>query len=285
MMQKSLLTLCVLLIVTATSRMISAQTLYPQCEALKKEGEPDAALKKNLEALKARDAKVREEAVRQLSAACDQRVVEPLIGMLGAADPSVRIAAIETLGRIGDRAAIDPMLEALYNEKDWNVRYAYAPALASFQLHRASYAVLNTIANPQTLKVTTETEMRARCYAILLVNQLRDVNFSRKAVSFLLTFVDYQEAPLRKIAEETMFALRETRNGKHELTGILKQNQNHHLDFQVRAAEWIGRLGLENARYILEEITAPDAKNVNPRVQKAAREALAALDKKQAASQ
>jgi HEAT repeat protein len=283
MMNRLLLILCALLMTMATGASARAQNFYQQCESLKAEGEPAAAVQKSLDALKDKDAKVREQAAKQLAAACDRRATEPLVSLLSDADPAVRMAAVETLGRLGDREAIDPMLEALYKEADWKVKDVYASALASFQIYRASYAVLNTIANPQGQKVRDEVELRTRCHAIVLVNQLRDVQFSRKAVSFALSFLSYPEAPLRRLAEETMYALKETRNGRHEITGILKQS--HYPDFQVAAAEWIGRLGIEDARYLLEQLTAPEAKDINPRVQKAAREALAALDKKQAASQ
>lgn len=282
MMKMRLLIWCALLMF-ASAGAASAQTFYPQCEALQGEGAPDAAMKKNLDALKGSDPKAREQAIKQLSGTCDKRVTESLVALLGEKDPAVRMAVIETLGRLGDRAAIDPMIEALYQEPDWKVKDVYASALASFQIYRASYAVLNTIANPQSQKVTDEVELRTRCHAVLLVNQLRDVQFSRKAVSFMLIFVAYPEEPLRRIAEETMYALRDTRNGKHELTGILKQS--HYAEFQILAANWIGRLGIEDARFLLEQMTATEAKGLNPRVQKAAKDALAALDKKQAASQ
>lgn len=282
MMKKTMLIWCALLMFVSAGA-VSAQTFYPQCETLQGEGAPDAAAKKSLDALKSSDPKVREQAIKQLSGACDKRVTESLVAMLGENDPAVRMAVVETLGRLGDRAAIDPMIDALYKEQDWKVKDVYAAALASFQIYRASYALLNTIANPQSQKVNDEVELQTRCHAVLLVNQLRDVQFSRKAVNFMLIFLSYPEPPLRKIVEETMYALRDTRNGKHELTGILKQS--HYPEFQILAANWIGRLGIEDARFLLEQMTAPDAKDVNPRVQKAAKDALAALDKKQAASQ
>ena len=58
---------------------------------------------------------------------------------------------------------------------------------------------------------------------LLMVNQLRDVRFSRKAIGFLFTFLDYEDEKLRRIAEETALELKHTRNGFRELIAILKQ--------------------------------------------------------------
>ncbi|HZS06823.1 MAG TPA: HEAT repeat domain-containing protein [Blastocatellia bacterium] len=277
--KKLLPALCALMCLLSFGLAANAQELYTQCEALKAEGEPAAGVKKDLEALKDKDAKAREQAARSLATSCDKRATGPLVSRLGDPDPRVRAAAVEALGRLGDREAIDPMIEAFIKEEDWAVKYAYAPALASFQIHRASYVVLNGIAGTME-KIRTEQEMRARCYAVLIVDQLRDVNFSRKGVSYLFGYLDYEDPALRKIAEQTMVALKDTRNGKHELTGILKQS--HLPDHQIKAATWIGRLGIEDARPLLEEMAARD---LDPRVQKAIREALAALDKKQTTHQ
>lgn len=280
--KKSSLILSVIMLTVSLSLPALAQTLYDQCETLRSEGEPKAATQKQLAALKDKDAQARKQAMAQLAESCDKRAVEPLLALLNDPDPTIRAAAVATLGRLGDRDSIDPLLELLEKEKDWTVRDAYATSLASFQIHRASYAVLNTIANPQTMKVTDETELRTRCHAILLVNQLRDVKFSRKAVGFLFTFLSYPEEPLRRIAEETMYALKDTRNGKHELTGILRQS--NFPEFQIKAATWLGRLGIEDSRELLTEMIAPGSKQLNPLVVQAIKDAIAMLDKKQAAT-
>jgi HEAT repeats len=281
MTRKLFLTSGLLVIALSLFVQANAQELVPQCEALKSEGDPDAVVKKNLDALRDKDAKIRAQAAQELASACDKRAASPLIGLLSDDDPKVRMAAVATLGKLGDRAAIDPMLEALDKEQSWEVRYAYGSALAAFQIYRASYAVLNTIANPQGQKVKTEAEMRARCYAVLMVNQLRDVQFSRKGVSILFGYLDHEQPALSQMAEQTMVSLKETRNGRHELMGILRQS--HNPEFQIKAAKWIGQLGIEDARDVLEEITGAEAGSVNLSVQKAARDALALLDKKQTA--
>lgn len=255
-----------------------APALVSQCETLRSEGEPAEAVRKNLDALKDKDAKVRQQAAQKLAVACDRRAVDSLLILLNDAEPAVRIAAVETLGKLGARTTIDPLLEALNGEKDWTVKYAYADALAAFQVHRASYDVLNALANPQGGQVKDLAEMRTRCHAILLVNQLRDVNFSRKAVGILFEFIDDRRPEFRQLAEQTFQRLGETRNGKHELMGILRQNR--YPEYQLKAVTWLGRLGIEDAREVLLEMSKTE---IDARVKKAIQETIALLDKKQAA--
>ncbi|MBL8186703.1 MAG: HEAT repeat domain-containing protein, partial [Acidobacteria bacterium] len=100
-------------------------------------------------------------------------------------------------------------------------------------------------------------------------NQLRDVRFSRKAISFLFVFQDHERPEFRRIAEETGLELRNTRNGYHELAGILKQHA--YPDFRRKAAYWLGKFGTEEARAVLQEAAATDK---DPSVQKAAQDAL-----------
>jgi HEAT repeat protein len=107
-----------------------------------------------------------------------------------------------------------------------------------------------------------------------MVNQLRDVRFSRKAISFLFVFQDHELPEFRRIAEETGLELRHTRNGYHELSGILKQHAIP--DFRRKAAYWLGKFGTEEARAVLQEAAATDK---DPGVQKAAQDALDATKK------
>jgi HEAT repeat protein len=206
-----------------------------------------------------------------LSGACRQQTVEPLLELLRSADVSLRLAAIETLGRLGSKEAVEPLRE-LTGDKDWRVRLALVPALASFKVFQAKNAVLNSIVNPLDAEITDEQDMRVRCIAILTLNQLTDVTFSRKGVQFMTVFLRSNRLPIRALAEETMYALKNTRNGTSELIGILKQ---HNMPEMRRwACEWLGKLGIERARPALEEAAANDA---NAAVKHAAAEALAQL--------
>src|SRR5262249_3455883 len=160
-------------------------------------------------------------------------------------DVPVRIAAVEALGMLGDRSAIEPLIEAIQDE-DWRVRAALARALCSFQVYQASNATLNVLANPGDRRGNEENDLPPPRPGILMVNQLGDVRFSRKAIGFLFLFLDYDNQSLRHIAEETAMELKNTRNGYHELIGILKQN--NYPNFRRKAAYYLGKFNMEEAQ-------------------------------------
>jgi HEAT repeat protein len=190
------------------------------------------------------------------------------VAALKDSEAAVRVAAVESLGQLGDRGSIDPLIESLQDE-DWRVRAALGRTLASFQVYASNNATLNTLANPADGKVTEEGDLRARCTGILMVNQLRDVRFSRKAIGFLFIFLDHDNPALRRIAEETAMELKKTRNGYHELIAILKQH--NYPDFRRKAAYWLGKFNLDAARPALELASIADR---DSSVQQAAKEAL-----------
>jgi HEAT repeat protein len=255
---------------------VQAPTLYEPCAALTSHPAAAAEIKRAVTALKDKEAKPRIEAAQQLSKSCDQRAVEPLIGALKDEDPLVRVAVVEALGQLGDRSAIDPLIEAI-QDKDWRVLTALGRSLCSFQKSDASDAALNTLANFLSRPATDANDLRARCMAILAVNQLRDVNFSRKAVYLVFLLLDDEHESYRQIGEETMLELKKTRNGERELVAILKQHNNP--VFRQKAAYWLGKLRSEMARGALGEASVSDG---DARVRGAAAESLRALgeDKK-----
>lgn len=257
--------------VCAQTPAIKPLPFYEQCASLS--DRPSKTLKRDLAALKNPDAAARAEAVKQVSKACRQQAVEPLLDLLRSEDVSTRIAAIETLGRLGARDAVEPLRE-LTGDPDWRVRLALIPALASFKPFQARNAVLNSIFNPTGVDVSDEDDMRVRCIAALTLNQMTDVTFSRKSVQMMTLLLRSNHLNIRQMAEQTMYALKDTRNGVNELLGILKQ---HNMPEMRRwACEWLGKLGVERARPALEEAAAND---MHPAVKNAAAEALAKMQR------
>jgi HEAT repeat protein len=249
---------------------IRAEPLFEQCSSLQANNE---AATTAIAMLKVRDEQQRVKAAEALAKSCDTRAVEPLIAALKDSDVTVRVAAVEALGRLGDRSAIEPLIEAVSDE-DWRVRAALGRALCSFQVYQASNAALNVLANPADQKINDEGDLRARCAGILMINQLRDVRFSRKAIGFLFVFLDHQDEKLRRVAEETAMELKNTRNGYHELIGILKQH--NYPDFRRKAALYLGKFNIEAARPALAEASIGDR---DSSVQKIAKEALDGMKK------
>ena len=249
---------------------IRALPLYQQCASLESGSDKISGL---LPAFQNKEAHKRIEAADSLAKSCDVRAVEPLVAALKDSDDSVRIAAVDALGRLGDKSTIEPLIE-IANDEDWRLRMALARSLCSFQASQASNAALNVLANPGGRKITDEGDLRARCTGILMINQLRDVRYSRKAIGFLFIFLDSENQAPRRIAEETAMELKNTRNGFHELVGILKQH--NYPDFRRKSAYWLGKFNLEEARPALSDAASSDR---DPGVQKIAREALEGMKK------
>lgn len=276
-------TLCLFLIVCFGPGCAEAQTplpvakaqpIYEQCASLSKDASANDGVAKAIIALKQKDLKVRAEAAAQLGKSCDARAVEPLVEMLNDEDPMARIAAIEALGRLGDNDSSVPMLEMAVTEKDWRVRMALISSLASFKTFRSRNGVLNGIANPSGEDISDINDMHVRCAAILTCNQMRDVQFSRKAILFLYNFLNSKHATTRQMAEQTLHELKNTRNAFYEFRAILKND--HSPELRRWAAEWMGKIGFENAGEVLTEASANDP---DQKVKQAANEALAALKK------
>jgi HEAT repeat protein len=262
----------VLLLITRVSAQpaaLKSLPLYEQCASLT--DAPSETLKRDLAALKSPDTTARAEAIKQISKACRQQAVEPLMDLLRTEDVPTRIAAIETLGRLGAPDSVESLRD-LTGDPDWRVRLALVPALASFKAFQARNAVLNSIFNPTGVEVRDENDMRVRCIAALTLNQMTDVTFSRKSVQMMTIFLRSNHLNIRQMAEQTMYALKDTRNGVNELIGILKQHNTP--EMRRWACEWLGKLGVERARPALEEAAANDK---NPAVKNAAAEALAKL--------
>lgn len=252
-----------------------AEPLYEQCPSLDAGKLSNRQVEQSIGALKSADLKVRVAAADQLGTFCDGRAVEPLLSLIKLEkEAAVRAAAVRALGRLGAPESIDPLREMIADPA-WQVRVEVGRSLCSFQVHRASYDVLNQLLNANIVTVSEPGELYARCQAILAVNQLRDVNFSRKSIHFLFYFLDSpagNEPQYRAMANATLEELKNTRNGPHELVGVLKQNLNP--VFRLKAAEWLGRLGISSGEEALAEAATDDR---DPRVREAAAKSLAQL--------
>ncbi|MEO6727243.1 MAG: HEAT repeat domain-containing protein [Blastocatellia bacterium] len=238
----------------AQTAPVKALPVYDQCQALV--AGTDEAVAKAISALKSQDAKSRAQAAKQLSQSCDSRSVDPLIDALADSDSDVRIATIEALGKLGDPNSVQSIIDVVASS-DWRVRMAMISAFASFKTFLARNAIVNQIANPSGADITDENDMRVRCAAILTACELKDVSHSRKSILFLYGFQQSKHDNIRKLADQTLFELKNSRNGATEMGAILKQNNNPVL--RRWAATWIGKIKLEGARDALQEAAANDA--------------------------
>lgn len=256
---------------TAQTTPVKSLPIYEQCPALATGTATDDAVAKAVTALKSQDAKARALAAQQLATACDSRAVDPLIDLLKDSDTSVRIAAVDALGKLGDPNSVQLIIDTVA-EQPPQVRMAMISAFASFKTFLARNALANHIANPSGADISDEADMRVRCAAILTACQLKDVQHSRKSILFLYGFLESKHDIIRKLAEQTMLELKNTRNGASEMSGILSQSNDPML--RRWAALWIGKIGLTDARSALEVAAATDS---DPTVKQLAAESLKQL--------
>ena len=258
---------------SASAQFSKAPALYEQCQALVENPVQTETLAKQAAVLKSGDTKQRAAAAQALAKTCDPRAATPLLEALKSEDAAVRLAAVEALGKLGSAETIETLIEAL-QDRDWQVRAALGLTLGSFNSHPPRNATLNVLVNTGNVPVTDEGDMRARCFGVLVVNQMRDVRFSRKAISFLFDFLDNKDPKLRAVAEATAAELKHTRNGYHELIGILKQH--NYPVFRRKAAYWLGEWQQPEARAALAEAAIADK---DATVQQTAKAALEKLGK------
>lgn len=256
-----------------SAQAIKAPALYEQCQSLTENPAATAAITQATTALKSPDAKKRSEAAQTLAKSCDAHAVDLLLGALKDDEATVRVAAVEALGQLGHPDSIELLIETL-QDNDWRVRAALGLSLGSFNIHKARNAVLNTLVNPGSGKMGDAGDLRARCLGVLVINQMRDVRFSRKAIRFLFEFLNSNDPKPRQLAEATATELQHTRNGLHEMIGLLQQESFP--DFRRKAAYWLGQWGLEETRGALALASVGDK---DASVQQAAKEALAKLKK------
>ncbi len=81
-----------------------------------------------LNALESSDSDVRLEATEVLGALGDKRAIEPLIERLGDSDGRVRHTAAQALGALGDKRAVEPLIERL-SDSGRDVRQAATATL------------------------------------------------------------------------------------------------------------------------------------------------------------
>ncbi len=245
---------------------LKARPVPTQCESLR-EGE-DAAVAQASKALANADTAGKIRLLGELAKSCHKKSGEAIALLLQDKDWTVRQAAVEALGQLGDPETIETLIEQV-TDPDWRVRFSVGVALCAFQKGNATAVALNRLTLVSSEAPLTEGDLRARLHTAIQINQLRDASFSRKPFQYLFSLMEHENPQFRTMLNETMQAIKETRNGQYELIGILKQNLNP--NFRRKAAYWLGQLKIEKSRWQLKEASEDDA---DESVRKAAAEAL-----------
>jgi HEAT repeat protein len=89
--------------------------------------------KKLLRALNEENVEIRIRAIRALAAIDDPEIINPLVNMLRDPVPGIRLASVETLGKIGSSRAMEFIRYMMENENDEKVLEAAKIALNSIK--------------------------------------------------------------------------------------------------------------------------------------------------------
>lgn len=88
--------------------------------------------------------------------------VDTLIGQLGATSEKVRLSAVLSLTKIGDARAIDPLVRALGDDSDRNVRGAAAAGLAKLVTQKTAAEVRQTVLDALTTAASDDSSSLVR---------------------------------------------------------------------------------------------------------------------------
>jgi HEAT repeat protein len=133
---------------------------------------PSFSFESLMEELKASWFKTRGEAVEYLGELGDKRAVEPLLNLLETeSEAIVQFTIIGALGKLGDKRVVDHIIKFLHHE-DIDVRWKTMETLALFSDKKGMEAVI---------EVLNDNDPLARSYAILYLEEFK----SKEAIPFL----------------------------------------------------------------------------------------------------
>ncbi len=213
-----------------------------------------------IDALKNSHESVRIPAVEALGKSGDARAVEPLCAVLNDPDIGIRKAVAEALGQIGDARAAEPLI-ALLSDPDPGVRAAAVTALG--KLHDAE-------AVGPVIKSLNDNDSGVRAAACETLGQLGDA----RAETPLTVCLKDNDATTRDSAAAALGKLSDARAASPLIAALKDQDPKE----RASAATSLGTL--DDARAAQPLIAA--LKDVDPRVRAAAAEALANSNEAQA---
>lgn len=168
---------------------------------------------------------VREYSAEALGIIGDMRAVKPLIlAMNEDVDDEVRWKSTWALGKIGDYSAVDELINAL-NSDSWTVRENAAKALGNMKVEEAVDPLIKTL---------EDKEWRVRKYAVIALGEIGD----KKAVESLLKTLKDEDAD---VARKTVDALGKMGNDSFQPLMDLFNGKDWFI--RSKAAEVLGNIG------------------------------------------
>ncbi|MGZ3480072.1 MAG: HEAT repeat domain-containing protein, partial [Myxococcaceae bacterium] len=197
-----------------------------------------------ISALKDADPGVRQAAAESLGRIGDARAVEPLSGLLGDGNVDVRRSAVEALGQLDDAKAI-PALSKATGDANPAVRREAAEALLSFDEPAATEALI---------KLLGDADPRVRVIAMEGLSHRGD----RRALAPLAKLVKDPNVEVRARAVRALSRFRDPAAQDALVTALKDENA----DVRTAAAAGLGEMELKSAPPALLEATRDPSSEV-----------------------
>lgn len=159
----------------------------------------------------------------------DPIVLNSLIELLKDKDSSIRSKSAEALGEIGDKRAVEPLMSIIKDEDSW-VRMAVAEALGKIKDPKAVDSLIALLRDE-------DSWVKIRSIEALMV--IRD----QKAVDPLLSTLKDKNSSVRTKSAEALGALKNPK----AVPDLIKALKDKETDVRMRSAEALGKIGDKRA--------------------------------------
>ncbi len=235
-----------------------------------------------IDALKSKNAQVRNAAAKALSSVKDPASVKPMMSLLKDEDKDVRRAAANALGEIRDKQATDALIAVLKDES-WFVRGEAAQSLGKIGDPRAAEGLFALLTDPDSYVrenaaislrlVAAEDNEALYQKALMSDNKLTKITAAQalaktknpQAEAILLEFTKDGDSDYRRFAVDGLTEMRSA-TGLEAIRGLAKNDPVPEVQYISLLA--IGLYGDKDSAKLLEEIIK-NQKN-NPDIRRAA---------------
>ncbi|MGC8972369.1 MAG: HEAT repeat domain-containing protein [bacterium] len=220
---------------------------------------PSAAIECWIALLENEDYNLQTKAINEL-VKIGKRAVKPLTSKLGTQNDSLKLAVIETLGRIGDPIVVSSLIELL-KDKDSSIRSKSAEALGEIRDKRAVEPLiaiikdedswvrmavaeaLGKIRDPKAvdalISILKDEDTWVRIRAVEALMAIRDP----KAVEPILSTLKDKNSSVRTKSAEALGVLKDPK----AVPELIKSLKDSEADVRMRAAEALGKIGDKRA--------------------------------------
>jgi HEAT repeat protein len=193
---------------------------------------------------------VRRKAVGALGEIGDKRAVEPIIELLGAYDRKVRMSAAKALGKIGDKKAVEPLIRTL-RDKDELVRRNAVSALGEIVDKRAVEPLIKALGDEDEI---------VRGMSAKALGEIGD----KRAVEPLIKALGAYNKDIHRSAAEALVKV-----GDEAVRLLIKALGDEYWQVRMNAANALGEIGDKRAVEPLVKVLGDEDEHVRENAAKA----------------